>query len=238
METFRVPHHLERKDKFRSGCHINLVTEPDFPLVLSPQTSFLFTLNLFYAISEHKSGCTFFCEAVLMSIDRAHWNKLVWRGIYGMTEKSVQKVFSFMKKEICVAITRCLVYHLLGGVAVSTRCLKEINSVSVYGHLRENSNNSLGLLQFWYGEIFHGDSDKVVAHAAQRLWPLQPWSCSRPGWTGPWTDWYRDWFSGWQPCPRQGSWNSMIFEISSNPSRSTIITMYWENWSPNWHEKH
>lgn len=100
METFRVPHHLARKDKFQSGCHINLVTEPDFPLVLSPQTSFLFTLNLFYAISEHKSGCTFFCEAVFMCIDRAHWNKLVWKGIYGMTEKSVQKVFSFMREEI------------------------------------------------------------------------------------------------------------------------------------------
>mgnify|MGYP001852121052 CR=1 FL=1 len=50
-----------------------------------------------------------------------------------MTEKSVQKVFSFMREEICVAITRSLVYHLLGHVAVSTRCLKKINAVSVYG---------------------------------------------------------------------------------------------------------
>lgn len=61
-----MPHHFARKDKFQSGCRINLVTGPDFPLELSLQSSFLFTLNLFYAVAELRGGCMFFYEAVFM----------------------------------------------------------------------------------------------------------------------------------------------------------------------------
>lgn len=126
METFRIPHHFARKYKFWSGCHINLVTRPDFLLVLSLHPSLLFTLNLFYALAEHKGGCMFFYEAVFAWIDRAQWNKLVWRGIYGMAEKRVQKGFGSVREEICVAITKNMVYHLLGhvDVALTRWCLE------------------------------------------------------------------------------------------------------------------
>lgn len=126
METFRVPHHFARKDKFQSGCHcINLVTGPDFPLVLSLQSSFLITRNLFYAIAERKGGCMFFYEAVFTWIHRAQCNKLVWRGIYGQAEKSVQKGFSFTKEEIRAAIARNLVYCLLCHVALTAQSLEK-----------------------------------------------------------------------------------------------------------------
>lgn len=52
-----------------------------------------------------------------------------------MAEKRVQKGFSSVREEICVAITKNMVYHLLGHVALTRWCLegkKKKNPVSVY----------------------------------------------------------------------------------------------------------
>lgn len=52
-----------------------------------------------------------------------------------MAEKRVQKGFGSVREEICVAITKNMVYHLLGHVALTRWCLegkKKKNPVSVY----------------------------------------------------------------------------------------------------------
>lgn len=159
METFRIPHHFARKYKFWSGCHINLVTRPDFLLVLSLHPSLLFTLNLFYALAEHKGGCMFFYEAVFAWIDRAQWNKLVWRGIYGMAEKRVQKGFGSVREEICVAITKNMVYHLLGHVALTRWCLEGKKKKIQFLCMRENLNNSI--VYIWHDSRFSTMCKKI-----------------------------------------------------------------------------
>jgi len=45
----------------------------------------------------------------------------------------------------------------------------------------------------------------------EKLWMPHPWRNSRTGWIGLWAAWT----GGWQPYPRQGSWNRVIFKILS-----------------------
>ena len=48
------------------------------------------------------------------------------------------------------------------------------------------------------------------------------WKHSRPSWMGPWVARC----GGWQPWLRQGSWNWMIFKVSSSLSLSMILWLY------------
>lgn len=120
---------------------------------------------------EHKGGCMFFNETVFAWIDRAQWNKLVWRGIYGKAERRVQKGFSFVREEICVAITKNMVYRLLGHVALTRWCLEEKNKklkkqkqkqtiqFPCMRHLRENLNNSI--VYIWRDSRFSTMCQKI-----------------------------------------------------------------------------
>lgn len=67
-----------------------------------------------------------------MWIHSAQHNKLVWRGIYGQAEKSLQKDFSLRKGEICTAILRKLVDCLLCWVALTTQSLGKNHPDTVY----------------------------------------------------------------------------------------------------------
>ncbi|GAB0210055.1 hypothetical protein GRJ2_003471300 [Grus japonensis] len=64
---------------------------------------------------------------------------------------------------------------------------------------------------------------RVVRHwnrlPREKFWMPHPWKCLRPGWMRLWATWS----SGVCPCPWQGSWNEMIFEVPSNPNPSMIL---------------
>ena len=53
----------------------------------------------------------------------------------------------------------------------------------------------------------------------QRLQERHDWF---PGWMRLWAAWS----AGWRPCPWQGGWNWMIFEVLFNPGHSMIPRLY------------
>ena len=76
------------------------------------------------------------------------------------------------------------------------------------GDLDQMSGGNFSLREWWGVGIGY----------PEKLQMPSPWRCSRSGWMGSLATWSSTWHSGWQPCPWQGSWNQIIFQVSSNPA--------------------
>ena len=64
------------------------------------------------------------------------------------------------------------------------------------------------------------ESNSNVRFMEEKLWlPLDPWKCSRPGWT---LGFGAAWDSGRCPCHGRG-WNGLCFKVFSKPNHSRIL---------------